>query len=209
MFIVPFVFKANITKGERINISGKKDSFNISHIGSLYPNRDSADFLKALNMLLGQHPELKDCIELNYVGNVTSNDRELVKQYNLSSITNFAGVLSEEECQGYFERADLFLAIDGKNSRNIFFPSKIMKYFYYGKAILGLTPKDSALQYELDKSGNFCFENEDYQGVANFLFQAITKEGFLEVFDRSYWRNYTMECVCPQYLCIINELIGK
>lgn len=208
MFIVPFVF--NTSKIER----GKEDykenkKFVISHIGSLYPNRDSSDFLKALMLLLDNHPELKNKIELNYVGNVTDNDRNLVNYYQLSDITFFTGVLSEADCQNYFEKSNLFLAIDGKNSRNIFFPSKIMKYFYCGKPILGMTPKGSALQYELEKSRNYCFENEDYEGIAEFLRLAILEKDFPSGYDKEYWRNFTMEKVYPEYLNILSRVLRK
>lgn len=209
MYIVPFVFNTNRTTIKQKDKDKRNGVYIISHIGSLYPNRDSSDFLKALNMVIEAHPEVKAKVELNYVGNVTDNDRELVKHYNLSDITNFAGVLSEEACQEYFVRSDLFLAIDGKNSRNIFFPSKIMKYFYYGKPILGLTPRGSALQYELEQSKNFCFENDDIGNIADFLYRSIVDDNYPKGNDVLYWKNFTMDNIYPQYISIIEKSIEK
>ena len=209
MFIVPFVFNSNF-KDENNSITKSKSSiFNITHIGTLFKDRDSVDFLKALCKVLSNHPELRERVELNYVGTVTDEDRAFVNNNNLSQITHFWGYLSEKECGKYFEDADLFLAIDGKNSKNIFFPSKIMKYFYYGKPILGLTPSHSALQYELNSSGNFCFNNDDIEGISKFIYRALTEEGFLSGNDTAYWKNFTMESVYPKYEKIVSNLINK
>ena len=206
MFVLPLVFnkpKASLTIDESIN-----EKFTISHIGALYPKRNSVDFLKSLNFMLIEHPELREKIILNYVGTVTEDDRKYVEEFNFTSFTNFAGFLKENECDKYFIKSDMFLAVDGKDMRNIFFPSKIMKYFYYGKPILGLTPKGSALQYELLKSNNFCFDNEDYQTIAKFLYHAITDANYLAKNNSSYWKNFTIENVYPQYLNIIRTVLG-
>lgn len=207
MFVQPLVF--NNSKSIQETSSVEHQKFIISHIGSLYPNRDSADFLKALHFLLNEHPELKDCIILNYVGTVTDCDRRYVEMYDFTSFTHFVGFIKEEECKEYFEQSDLFIAIDGKDGRNIFFPSKIMKYFYYGKPILGMTPKGSALQFELEKSHNFCFENEDYQGIADFLYRSIVEKGFPSGNDKEYWINFTMEKVYPDYLNILSQVLKR
>lgn len=209
MYVLPFVFDT-IKKAAVVNDVRKEDQlFTISHIGSLYPQRDSVDFLKALNMLFEEYPSLMKQVQIKYVGAVTENDHEAIKKFNLTQITHFAGILSEAECYKYYETSDLFLAIDGKNSRNIFFPSKIMKYFYYGKPILGITPHGSALQYELERSGNYCFENEDYRGIADFLYRAITNKEHTKGNSKEYWKNFTMESVCPKYLDIVNNLLTK
>lgn len=209
MFIVPFMFNDTISDTTDYSIDNPNPKYVISHIGSLYPNRDSVDFLKSVKLLLENHPDLKDKFIINYVGTITENDRKCVSEFGLKDITNFAGFLSEQECIKYFRQSDLFLALDGKNARNIFFPSKIMKYFYYGKPILGMTPKGSALQYELEKSNNYCFENEDYQGIAQFLFRAITEESFPKGYDKSYWKYFTMDSIYPQYEKIIKDYSKK
>ena len=207
MFVQPLVFNADTEL--KIDNHEVNSSFVISHIGSLYPNRDSVDFLKALRLLLLSYPEIKNVIRLNYVGTVTENDRHYVNEYGFDSFTKFVGFLNEKDCIPYFLQTNLFLAVDGKDARNIFFPSKILKYFYYGKPILGLTPSGSALQYELEKSHNYCFRNEDYQGIADFMYQAIMNEEFLERINTSYWKKYTMDCIFPQYLDVIERVLGK
>ncbi len=207
MYVMPLVFNSfsSGNKGDLANTN--KTKYVISHIGTLYSGRDSTDFLRSLKMMLDKHPEVKEQFILNYVGTVTDNDRNCVKEFDLSSQVNFLGRISEQECCKYFEQTDLFLAVDGKDARNIFFPSKIMKYLFYGKPILGLTPKGSALQYELNNSHNFCFTNEDYSGISNFLYHAITDLDYPSGFDTTYWKKFTMEEVRPQYLSIVKKIL--
>ena len=207
MYVIPFVFRP-VQECSDASICKKDNSkFVISHIGTLYPGRDSVDFLKALHLMLHEHPELKKRILLRYVGKVTDNDKDSVRKYDLSDITEFLGFLGERDCLRYFEESDMFLAIDGKNARNIFFPSKILKYFYYGKPILGLTPLGSALQYELQQSHNAYFENEDYHGISDFLYQAVSSDNFSINNDTEYWKNFTMEKIYPQYMDIVSHVI--
>ena len=209
MFMLPTVF--DVKKADARSGVSKRDTskFVISHIGALYEIRNSVDFLLALHLLLEEHPELKKRVVLNYVGSVTDEDRKYVSKLKLECVTNFVGFISEEDCKQYYESSDLFLSIDAKSSQNIFFPSKIMKYFYYGKPILGLTPKNSALQSELSKSNNFYFSNEDYHGIAKFLYYAITNPDFSDGIDKEYWRNFTMERICPRYIDIVTQVFQK
>lgn len=208
MYIIPFVFNEKQMVSDVPSDKKKNTKFVISHIGTLYPGRDSVDFLKAVRLLLDEHPELISKLQIKYVGTVTDNDRNTVKKYGLSEITEFLGFLSEKDCLPYFEQSDLFLAVDGKKSRNVFFPSKILKYFYFGKPILGLTPSGSALQFELQQSHNAYFENEDYRGISDFLYKAISSDDFSSVNDTEYWHNFTMKKIYPQYVDIVNSVVG-
>lgn len=209
LFVMPLVFNPSISSKELKEKKKSGRKFIISHIGSFYPERDSADFLKAIRLMLNEHPEIEKQVEIYFVGAVTDNDRINVQDYNLSNLVRIIGYVSEKECVKYFEQSDLFIAVDGKNARNIFFPSKVLKYFYYGKPILGLTPQGSALQYELQKSHNFSFENEDYIGVANFLYRIIAEKGFPIDIDTDYWKNFTMKNITPQYESIVSKVIKQ
>ena len=210
MYILPLVFNPPKREHENMGINKKlKSKFIISHIGTLYLDRTSVDFLIALQLLLEKHPDLEDRIVINYVGSITPQDKDFINSNKLEKMVNLKGFLSESECNKYYEESDLFLAIDAKTARTIFFPSKIMKYFYYGKPILGLTPSGSALQYELDKSHNYVFENEDTESIADFLYQAITDRNFLRGYDMDYWKYFTMESVFPKYVNIVERVLNR
>ena len=207
MRVIPLVFNNKY----KVNPSKKiiRNKYVISHIGTLYLSRNSVDFLKALKMLLDYQPTLMENIELNYVGTVTEEDKIAVEQLGLSGITHFRGFISENECNPYFENTDLFLAVDGKNASTIFFPSKIMKYFFYQKPILGLTPAGSSLEHELKESKNYCFRNEDYDGISECLYNLITSKNECSQHDKEYWKKFTMENIKDEYEELILTLFSK
>lgn len=210
MVVLPLVFNAPSQNSLAIKAEQSvKENFVISHIGSLYEGRDSLDFLRALALLIKEHPEFADKVKLNYVGTVPNNDKALAEELGLLNMIHYAGFISESECLKFFLESDLYIALDGKNARDIFFPSKIMKYFYYGKPILGLTPKNSVLEHELSKSGNHVFNNSDINGIANFLHQAITKYESISTNDKEYWRNYSLDNVAKQYKALVNRILTK
>ena len=206
MRVMPLVFNNKFN----VDSNGKKtkNKYVISHIGTLYLNRNSVDFLKALKIMFDDHPNLKDSIELNYVGTVTNEDKNAVEKLGLSDITFFRGFLSEQECKPYFEDADLFLAVDGKDASTIFFPSKIMKYFFFQKPILGLTPEGSSLEYELKQSQNYCFRNDDHQGISECLYNLVSSRNECSIHDKEYWRKFTMGKIEPEYEKMIMQLLS-
>lgn len=207
MYVLPLVFDLP-QRGERQSASDYDTKrFSISHIGNLYLDRTSVDFLMAVRKMLDLHPEMQNKLIINYVGTVTPTDKAFIEENELSSMVNIAGYLSEIECGKYYENTDLFIAVDAKTARNIFFPSKILKYFYYGKPILGLTPAHSALQYELEQSHNYVFRNDDTGQIADFLYNSIKDKNYLSGNDIDYWKNFTMEKVYPEYLKIAEKVL--
>lgn len=213
MHIMPLVFREPILTEEERTILLKpiseKTHFTISHIGSLYPGRDSECFLKAVDLFLKKYPKEMYRIKINYVGAVTENDRRLVSQYGLGQIVKFVGFIGENECKQYFIDSDIFLAVDGENARDIFFPSKIMKYLYYGKPILGITPESSVLDYELSKSGNYSFRHKDIEGIAEFIRKCLINFEEVNINNRDYWQGYTVHNITSQYVDIINQIMKK
>lgn len=214
IYVLPLVFREPDVKlkGEEkvLRQFDENFPFTISHIGSLYSGRDSSDFIKAIKLFITKYPQFRDVVRINYVGTVPESDKVLVTDCNLDKNFNYAGFIGENECIKYFLQSDVFLAIDGKNARDIFFPSKIMKYFYYGKPILGLTPKNSVLEQELIHSKNYVYRNDDYEGIANFLYNALTRYDGIAINDKEYWKNYSNEKVILQYRHLVcDTLLNK
>ena len=82
-----------------------------------------------------------------------------------------------------------------------------MKYFYYGKPILGLSPKNSVLDKELLKSGNYCFRNKDIDSISSFIYKAVTDYNSIKTNDKLYWKNFTVDIVEQRYLMLISQLL--
>lgn len=198
-----------VTHVDNLGQGGEKQTdsrFIITHVGSFQSFRESSVFIKAVRLLVEQHPELRDKFIVKYVGRVTNKEKGLISNYNLEDLFVMGGYKREEECFPFFEEADLFLAIDTNHDHNVFFPSKLLKYFLYKKPILGLVQKESVLRDELNKSNNFIFEYDDFKGVAEFLFQAICNRSSINTNDKTYWEKFSLDKVLPAYKEIVRKL---
>lgn len=183
------------------------ETLTISHIGNFMLNRTSIPFINALILLFNEHPELRGKLQVNYIGMVTEKEKEMIQLSNLSDMFNLVGIITPSECEPYYKATDVFLAIDGVNKNNLFFPSKILKYLYYNKPILGITPKGSVLDYELHASGHAVFVNEDIVSIKNYLYRAITNYSSLYGFDSNYWQRFDPINVMKSYQEMIKERI--
>jgi hypothetical protein len=203
--VLPHLTEIPTISSENVN---KSDILNISHIGNFQEFRNSITFIKAIHILLAANPELANKIKINYVGMVTPNEIKLINKYKLDQVFNLVGFISEEECNPYFEKTNIFLAIDTNHEHNVFFPSKILKYYCYKKPILGLTTSNSVLYNELVNSRNYAFGYNDAHGVAEFLKNAIVDRSVINTFDKDYWIKFSVENVLSYYQKIVSKLIS-
>jgi|GEM_PF-1299761 len=181
----------------------------MSHIGSLMPGRTSECFIEAVHELMTKRIDLRNKVIFNYVGNVTPNEVELIKSLGLTDIFNIVGRVSEDECLHYYLQSDSFLAIDGENICNLFYPSKILKYFYFGKPILGITSNDSVLSSELKAAGHFSYKHSDRDGIKAYILKMITDYFSLTNVDIYYWMKFEPKYVANRYESVFNKITTK
>ena len=171
----------------------------IVHIGNFMLNRTARPFIIAITRLLQKHPEVRKRLKVVFVGMVTGSDKDLIKMNNLGDIFDLKGTLPASECVKYYQESDMFLAVDGVNKDNFFFPSKTLKYFYFQRPILGISPTGSVLHDELHRSKHAVYDNSDCDGIADFLYKTITDYNAVVNFDRDYWRRFNPQNVVAQY----------
>lgn len=181
----------------------------ISHIGNFMLNRRAEPFIRALSKLLTIHPEYRAKVKVNFIGTVPDEDKKLIDENNLDNIIKLHGTLPIEKCEVFYKDSDLFLVIDGINPNNIFFPSKILKYFYFRRPILGITPKGSVLNVELNASGHKCYDNHDIDGIVNYLQTAVTDYSSLCNFKVDYWKKFEPLAVVESYKNAVLKVLNK
>lgn len=181
----------------------------ISHIGNFMLNRRAEPFVKALSKLLSSYPEYRNRIRVNFIGSVPDADKALIEEKNLGDVIKLHGTLPIEQCEPYYKQSDLFLVIDGINPNNIFFPSKILKYFYFQRPILGITPRSSVLEGELKASNHGCFDNNDIDGIVEYLFTALTDYFSLCNFKADYWKKFEPSSVVETYKNEVLKMLSK
>lgn len=183
------------------------DVLTISHIGNFMLNRTSQPFIRAVAVLLDRHTEYREKLKVNYIGMVTEPEKELIKMNGLSEVFNLTGSISAEACVEYYKKSDLFLAIDGVNKDNLFFPSKILKYLYFRRPILGITPEGSVLDGELRQAGHTSIDNSDMEGVVDYLERAMADYESLLGFNQGYWHRFEPCNVVETYKRLVESVV--
>ena len=181
----------------------------ISHIGNFVLKRNSSQFIEAVSILLNKRPDLRGKFVVNYVGRSVETDLDMIRRKELSDVFNIVGLIPEEKCKDYYQKADIFLAIDATYVNNVFYPSKVIKYFYYRKPILGISPNGGVLSEELNKSRHSCFDNKDIHGIVSFLERALDDYESLLSFDMHYWEQFSLSHVVAKYNEVVEKLIDK
>lgn len=178
-------------------------------IGNSYGKRTSLPFLKALNNVVSLDTAIQSKIAVDYIGNVTKDEINYINEKGLVDIVKIHGVMSEEACVEYYKNASVFLAIDADLAGfNYFFPSKILKYFFFQRPILGITPDDSVLHDELISTGHFVTNANDIQSIETFIRQCVTNYDSLLSFSKSQWEKYEKRNVAVRYEEMIKDLLS-
>lgn len=202
MCVIPFCTEIPVVKNNK-HVDGK---LVISHIGSLSKERQSTHFINALAALNSLQPEIAKRIKVNYVGGITSEEVKLIESSGISPLVNLVGRVTEQECFKYYEESDMFLIVDINCEPNLFYPSKLLKYFCYKKPIIGLTKNDSVVYHELSKTGNYPFRYEDEKSLTEFLLKAASDYESVNTNDKTYGERFSVDAVCKEYIKYINMI---
>lgn len=203
LFVLPFIGESE----EHTIKPYSGDKLVISHIGNLRNDRNTITFINAMDKAVSLNQSLRDRIVVNYVGKVTDEEIALVKERKLEDIFNFVGSVSEKECEKYYEMSDLFLIVDLDCQPNLFYPSKLIKYFGYKKPIIGICTKQSVIKDELRSTGNYAFEYYDEDGVCEFIVKALEDYSSICTNDTEHWKIFRTDNVLREYDRIIREII--
>lgn len=201
--VLPFVTELPAIKEKKRD----SDTLTISHIGTLSKERRADVFLKAISKLNKCNPDLAARLKVNIVGFLTDSDKECIARENIGGIVDVKGHLSEEECFKYYEDSDVFLIIDIDCEPNLFYPSKLIKYFCSRKPILGITKPNSVVANELQKSGNHVCAYDDVEGIYSFLVRAISDYESINHNDKEYGDRFSPGNVVAGFERLIKKYI--
>jgi glycosyltransferase involved in cell wall biosynthesis len=117
------------------------DKFVITYVGTFYLERSPAFFLKAVSQLVEEVPELRNKLEINFVGakgNLDSNSLEhMIEENNLSGLVNVTGLVSYHKSLQYVLKSNLLLLFAPHQPLQI--PAKTFEYMAAKIPILAFT----------------------------------------------------------------------
>lgn len=184
----------------------QSDKVILSYIGTCAGERNFQSLIKAIDLLYVRYPECKDKMEIRLLGNLLECDKDLIESRKLGHIIKYIGRKTQDELSKYYRESDVFIVIDSPQERNVFFPSKLVDYFYYQRPILGISPRIGVTNELLTASGNHCFENNDIEGIANYLHTAISDFTYLLSIDKKYYQNFLPDSINTKYKQILNNI---
>ena len=201
---MPFAFKG---QNLATPVNNSLSKLCITHVGNLYGLRKAEPFLSAIFALISEKPHFRNMLKVVFVGEISNDDIDFIKMNKLNDVIEIVGRKSEEECVDYYKQANIFLVIEGKDQGPLFFPSKLIQYYYYNRPIVGLTQEGSVLWNELESTGHKAYPPDDIDGLEEYLEFAISNYKLLLNYSQNSWKRFDPQSVVGEYVCILDKTI--
>jgi len=179
----------------------------MSYIGQAVGDRNLQDVITVVKQIKEEGNVKLDKLNIKILGHPYAPDVKLVEQYGLKNIFHFVGMLPQERLAEYYKESDVFLVVDAPAKANVFFPSKLMDYFYYQRPILGITPEVSVTTELLKASGNIAICNGDLKAIKNYFITLLDKGWETITFDKSFYKRFTPEVTSHQFMNIVQTIV--
>lgn len=209
MYVMPFCYnKSQIENNKSITfpIETTKEKIQFSYIGISVGNRNLQDIIEASHRVLIEKPHYRGKFQINIIGNFLPVDSLLINKYGLSDVIIHRGYLRGDELQKAYNNTDIFIAIDSPAKVNVFFPSKLLDYFYHQKPILGITSKHGVTNDLLNEAGHVTIENGDIESLVAYICSAVENYVNLMHFNRDFYLSFSPEKVNTLYSRIVQNL---
>ena len=153
--------------------------FTISHVGSLYADRDPVVLWRALQQLtLGSinakgnmnNPGSAQGIKLQLVGYVSPEVLASITQHAPNLNVEVVGYVSQEAATRFMYAADLLLLIEAYDvDRAMILPGKVFQYLPTGNPIIAFGPEGSAIEQLLAETAAGKFYTYDTKQVVDLI----------------------------------------
>jgi glycosyltransferase involved in cell wall biosynthesis len=161
----------------------KKSKFTITHLGSIYGLLTAKPFLIALRELIKEKKELREKVEVLFVGNYGKETSLLVREYGLEKNVKLVEYVPHKKALEYMVNSQallLLLTVEGPGAGIV--PGKVFEYLASRKPIIALVP-EKGMAANIIKSSNAgtVLPPSDLQRIKNEIFNLYTqwKEGKL------------------------------
>jgi hypothetical protein len=138
------------------DIAGQR-RFRLVYTGSLYGQHELEIFLEGLETLVARRPEMKDLLDVEFVGWLSAHNRAVAarcaRSDAIGSIVRFSGFVTHAEAMRKAAASDALLQlIAGDPRKSEVQGGKLMEYLGHDRQILAIVPEGSAREVlrELD-----------------------------------------------------------
>lgn len=125
--------------------ASSKGKISFLYSGTFYPDSNPYNFLQAVKLVLDEHPDWREKIELQFQGRLNRQHWKWINEFELSEIVTDFGYVNHKQAIKNLLKADiLWLVVGQKRNPEIISLGKTSEYFATKKPILGLVPDGSA-----------------------------------------------------------------
>jgi len=161
----------------RLPGSSTCSEFRITYTGCFYPgNREPFNFLRALDLLRAQEPELFEDIRADFVGEEqwAVEHREWLSQLNLGDHVMFRPFMSHREAVALLHESDILLMIGSVKAADTgSLPAKLFEYLAVGQPILALVHDGESARFVRNSGVGMVADPERPEDICTALTRLI------------------------------------
>ncbi|MFV9550981.1 glycosyltransferase [Algibacter sp. PT7-4] len=147
--------------------------FTLSHIGSLLSKRNPEILWQVLSDLITSEVGFSDYFQLNFVGSVSDNVLESVKNYGLSDYINNVGYVTHKEAIMFQKKSQVLLLIEiDSDETKCIIPGKLFEYMVSNRPIISIGPSHSDVEKIIKETntGNY-FSYNDFDSLKRIILE--------------------------------------
>jgi glycosyltransferase involved in cell wall biosynthesis len=171
--------------------------FTISYIGLLPKQSNPKMLFKVLQQLCLGNSDFKNDLQLNFIGDISDEVKQEIKNRNLTENTNFVGYVSHDMAIEYQKKAQVLLLLipNVEKSKGIL-TGKLFEYLTAKRPILAIGPEDGDLSEILKETNagvviDFDHEEKLASEILNLYHQY--KDGNLKVDSKNIEKYHRKE----------------
>lgn len=181
-----------------------------THTGSFYNNDTPKYFLEALEIVFNKRPDLRNKIEACFIGNLTKENINRIKEHNLTSSVYAPGYVNHKEAVKYMLASDVLWFMIGKGQGDeLVTPIKLSEYIGAEKPLIACIPDGAAkLMLKHHNAVKIC-EPDQPGDIAQFIIEyyEMYQKNTLPVPNQELVKQYNVRNVTHQLVRSFEFLI--
>jgi len=151
-------------------------------------------FLVAVKGLVNKYPELKEKIEIEFVGEQQPWLPEMIRELGLERLCTITGFMAKEQLGRKYDEFDYLLATSEKmpdGTPHYCLPSKLFDYVKTSKPVIGFLTEGIQKEFVEKSSVGFVIDPDKSDEAIESLYSIITRPHKLSI-DKAYLEEYSI-----------------
>ena len=149
---------------ESVTASPKK--MRIAHAGTFYGDLHLQPFLRAVNMSVKKNPQLRDHLEIHFIGAFRDAERKVIASFGLNGLVHIHGYLDHKRCVQELMSSDVLWLTLGNDLQS---PGKVYEYLGTRRPILACAPEGFIKQAILEAEAGTTVDPGDTVGISSAI----------------------------------------